>query len=143
MLQAEHSALLSTYIKLRHVIKIFVLSIWEWSLKTGFIVFCTEASKNKRGQVTFRKTTPTCRLLITFAHSLDADQARHSDGIPTRTLSTKMILKKKSADDKNNAKLPSMQKVKQNNPSHVFFPVSFKETKSALMNIFRMFLFSF
>ena len=37
---AEHSALLSTFIKLLHVIKIFVLSILEWPLKTGFTVNC-------------------------------------------------------------------------------------------------------
>ena len=36
MLQGEHSAILSTFIKLPSVIKIFVLSIFEWPLKTGF-----------------------------------------------------------------------------------------------------------
>ena len=34
----EHSAILSTSIKLPFVIKIFVLSIFELSLKTGFTV---------------------------------------------------------------------------------------------------------
>ena len=38
MLQGEHSAILSTYIKLLFVIKPFVLSIFEWPLKTGFTV---------------------------------------------------------------------------------------------------------
>ena len=38
MLQREHSAILSTCIKLPVVIKIFVLSIFEWPLYTGFIV---------------------------------------------------------------------------------------------------------
>ena len=38
MLQGEHSAILSTFIKLQFVIKIFVLSIFEWPLKTGFTV---------------------------------------------------------------------------------------------------------
>ena len=38
MLQGEHSAILSTFIKLPSAIKIFVLSIFEWSLKTGFTV---------------------------------------------------------------------------------------------------------
>ena len=33
--QGEHSAILSTFIKLPFVIKIFVLSIFEWPLKTG------------------------------------------------------------------------------------------------------------
>ena len=36
MLQGEHSAILSTFIKLPYVIKIFVLSICEWPLKAGF-----------------------------------------------------------------------------------------------------------
>ena len=39
MLQGEHSAILSTFIKLPFVIKIFVLSIFEWPLKTGFTVY--------------------------------------------------------------------------------------------------------
>ena len=34
----EHSAILLTCIKLPFVIKIFVLSIFEWPLKTGFTV---------------------------------------------------------------------------------------------------------
>ena len=38
MLQGEHSAILSTCIKLPFVIKVFVLSIFEWTLKTGFAV---------------------------------------------------------------------------------------------------------
>ena len=39
MLQGEHSAILLTFIKLQFVIKIFVLSIFEWPLKTGFTVY--------------------------------------------------------------------------------------------------------
>ena len=38
MLQGKHSAILSTFIKLPFVIKIFVLSIFESPLKTGFTV---------------------------------------------------------------------------------------------------------
>ena len=38
MLQGDYSAILSTFIKLLIVIKIFVLSILEWPLKTGFTV---------------------------------------------------------------------------------------------------------
>ena len=34
----EHPAILSTFIKLPFVFKAFVLSIFEWSLKTGFTV---------------------------------------------------------------------------------------------------------
>ena len=35
MLQGEHSAILSTFVKLPIVIKIFVLSIFEWPFYTG------------------------------------------------------------------------------------------------------------
>ena len=38
MLQGEHSAILSTFIKVPFVINILVLSIFEWPLKTGFTV---------------------------------------------------------------------------------------------------------
>ena len=34
----DHSAILSTFIKLPFVLKTFVLSIFEWPLKTGFTV---------------------------------------------------------------------------------------------------------
>ena len=42
MLQGEHSAILSTCYELPHGFKTFVLSIFEWPLKTGFTVcmFC-------------------------------------------------------------------------------------------------------
>ena len=39
MLQGEHSAILLTFIKLPFAIKIFVLSIFEWSFDTGFTVY--------------------------------------------------------------------------------------------------------
>ena len=38
ILQGEHSAILLTFIKLPFVFKTFVLSIFEWPLKTGFTV---------------------------------------------------------------------------------------------------------
>ena len=37
MLKGEHSAILSTFIKLPFVIKIFVLSIFEWPFYTGYM----------------------------------------------------------------------------------------------------------
>ena len=42
MLQGKHSAILSTYIKLPFVIKIFVLPIFEWPFCTGFTVHNNE-----------------------------------------------------------------------------------------------------
>ena len=38
MFQGEYSAILSTFIKLPFVVKIFVLSIIKWSFYTGFTV---------------------------------------------------------------------------------------------------------
>ena len=38
LLQGEHSAILLTFVKLPFVIKIFVLSIFEWPFYTGFTV---------------------------------------------------------------------------------------------------------
>ena len=46
MLQGEHSAIFSTFIKLPLVIKTFVLCIFEWPLKTAFNVFCCESVKH-------------------------------------------------------------------------------------------------
>ena len=42
MLQWEHSAILLTFIKLPFVIKIIVLSIFEWPFYTGFTVNCSK-----------------------------------------------------------------------------------------------------
>ena len=36
MLQREHSAILSTFVKLPFVIKTFILSTFEWPFYTGF-----------------------------------------------------------------------------------------------------------
>ena len=41
MLQGEHSAIRSTFINLRFVIEISVLSIFEWLFYTGFTVMAT------------------------------------------------------------------------------------------------------
>ena len=38
MLQREHSAILSTFVKLPFVIKIFISSHFEWALNTGITV---------------------------------------------------------------------------------------------------------
>ena len=47
----EHSAILSAFIKLPFVFKIFVLSIFEWPLKTGFTVHCNMLEFTKRYNV--------------------------------------------------------------------------------------------
>ena len=43
--QVEHSAILSIFIKLPFVIKLFVLPIFEWSFYTGFTVLNTVNSE--------------------------------------------------------------------------------------------------
>ena len=51
MLPFEHSAILSTFIKLPFVIKIFVLSIFEWLFYTGFTVFmCIKSTHPKESE---------------------------------------------------------------------------------------------
>ena len=46
--QREHSAVLLTFIKLPFVFKTFVLSIFEWPLKTGFTVYSTNYIRASR-----------------------------------------------------------------------------------------------
>ena len=42
MLQGKHSAILSTFIKLPFLIKIFALFIFELAFYTGFTVYCIQ-----------------------------------------------------------------------------------------------------
>ena len=44
----EHSAILSTFIKLPFVIYIFILSIFEWLFYTGFTVLCRKDRQSGR-----------------------------------------------------------------------------------------------
>ena len=46
MHKGKHSAILSTFIKLRFIIKIFVLSIFEWPFYTGFTVLLLHMRKS-------------------------------------------------------------------------------------------------
>ena len=48
MLQGEHSAILTTFIKLPFVIKIIVLSIFEWPFYTGFSLLVSRVSASSR-----------------------------------------------------------------------------------------------
>ena len=77
MLQGEHSAILSTFIKLPFVIKIFVLSIFGWPFYTGLTVFIyINAAKDKwlfGIDIVTLSFICQCCLLITFANSLDPD----------------------------------------------------------------------
>ena len=56
-LQGEHSTILMTFIKLPFVMKIFVLSIFEWPLKTGFTLL------GLIPQLFFRPENVVCFLL--------------------------------------------------------------------------------
>ena len=44
MLKGGHSAILPTFIKLPFVIKLFILSIFEWPFYTGFTVYPMKVS---------------------------------------------------------------------------------------------------
>ena len=59
MLQAEHSAILLTFIKLPFVNKIFVLSIFEWLFYTGFSV-CVHIELIRLTLVEHTKTYTKC-----------------------------------------------------------------------------------
>ena len=50
MLPFEHSAILSAFIRLPFVFKTFVLSIFEWLLKTGFTVYIFDKDKDSKEQ---------------------------------------------------------------------------------------------
>ena len=65
MLQMEHSALLSTFIRLPIVIKIFVLAIFEWAFYTGFTVCLYEPCDDK--------TCFCCRQISNCITDLDQD----------------------------------------------------------------------
>ena len=59
MLQREHSAILSTFIKLLFSIKTFALYIFEWPLKTGFTVYSvTRLSRSFGPKRHLKRTSP-------------------------------------------------------------------------------------
>ena len=62
MLQWEHSAKRSTFIKLPFVIKTFVLYIFEWLFYTGFTVYDKKYRQDIRVMITTLKTV--CSAII-------------------------------------------------------------------------------
>ena len=73
MLQGEHSAILLTFIKLPFVIKIFILSIFEWPFYTGFTVIYKPFS------LLFTKTVICflfclCIVVAYITNNMDPDQ---------------------------------------------------------------------
>ena len=73
MLQGEHSAILSTFIGLAFVIKIFILSIFEWPFYTGVTVYdpCFE-----RPMSYVNSEDADQRVMKTIAHCIVAFLAR-------------------------------------------------------------------
>ena len=69
MLQGEHSAILSTFIKLLFVIKIFVLSIFEWPFKTGFAVLLKVPAMGTMRVLSMHRLLKIIPLLFDFAIS--------------------------------------------------------------------------
>ena len=74
MLQGEHSAMLSTFIKLPFAIKICVLSVFEWPLKTGFTVCIPKIIKN----LISRAMADSKNLVMDFHHCF-------SQSVPAKT----------------------------------------------------------
>ena len=75
MLQGEHSAILSTFIKLLFVIKIVVLSIFQWPLKTGFTVISEQSIIN--GQITstnIRRSNKLRLYNVKYLHTISASK---------------------------------------------------------------------
>ena len=74
MLQWEHSAILLTFIKLPFVIKICVLSIFEWPLKTGFTVKekCAALELNVKAHLKLWSAygMDCCLSVVSFSHFL-------------------------------------------------------------------------
>ena len=58
----EHSAILSSCIKLPSVFDIFILSIFEWPLKTGFTVFCLKVKVKALARLCLCAGLPEPRL---------------------------------------------------------------------------------
>ena len=85
MLQGEHSAILSTFIKLQFVIKTFVLSIFEWPLKTGLLyVKCLLISNTflfqlSNKMVVFRAGIH--KMLVRIANREDPNQTASSEAV--------------------------------------------------------------
>ena len=85
----DHSAILSTFIKLLIVIKIFVLSIFEWSFYTDFTVYNFILSSKDLTIYIYHVVSSfgisplevTYPLLITFAKNLNPDQAHKMMGL--------------------------------------------------------------
>ena len=56
MLPLEHSAILSSFIKLLFVIRIFVLSIFEWPFYTGFMQSLVKIKLSQNDEITLSFT---------------------------------------------------------------------------------------
>ena len=70
MLQGEHSAILSTFIKLPFVTRNFVLSIFEWPLKAGFTVHCFRIQPPE-ADTKGNNCPASIQICINFIHQLD------------------------------------------------------------------------
>ena len=101
MLQWEHSAILSTFIKLPFVIKIFVLSIFKRPFYTGFTVHTTCVwlrDKKNKFQLRTLYLNPYCtnsnnsRLLFSSAEMLKTPMANSVDPDQTAVLGPRCFL---------------------------------------------------
>ena len=68
MLQVEHSAILSTFINLPFIIKIFVLSIFEWPFYTDFTVCSIKDYQENMKYLKVYIVQVYCVRLANFGH---------------------------------------------------------------------------
>ena len=73
----EHSAILSTFIKLLIVFKTFVLSIFEWPLRTGFTVH-TSDNGNMNAIKINGSSISSCYLHLAFSSRLQKAKMKMS-----------------------------------------------------------------
>ena len=71
MLQAELSAIISTFNKLPFVIKIFILSIFEWPFYTGFTVCYIASIANNEGDSGMSCTYEQANPGLYFPHNVE------------------------------------------------------------------------
>ena len=71
MLQKGAFCNISTFIKLQFVIKIFVLSIFEWPFYTGFTVHDFYLQKATGGKITLHTDTPPEMIIVHYASTVD------------------------------------------------------------------------
>ena len=113
MLQREHSAILSTFIKLPFVIKIFILYIFEWLFRTGFTVAVIVHLKNALTYVLSKKLHELAHLSECILTSYNMRGV--SGGKPARLFKSG----KSSAETKLHTRMGESSKIPKSSPLEI------------------------